>query len=71
MGGNHGGIYIRCDFCGKTIGGEECSEHGLHWSQTDELKQFAIRKGWTGNLNRESNNDKCPECAKLKEKTNG
>ena len=58
-----GGIYIKCDSCGKTIGDEECSERGLIWSQTDELKQFAIRKGWTGDMNRESNNDKCPECS--------
>lgn len=56
-------IYIRCDSCGKTVGSEECSERGLRWSETDILKAFAISKGWTGNLSRESTNDKCPECS--------
>jgi hypothetical protein len=65
MGGKHGGIYIRCDSCGKTIGGEECSENGLHWSQTSEMKAFARHKGWTGDLNRESSNDRCPECSSM------
>lgn len=63
MGGKHGGIYIRCDSCGKTIGGEECSENGLRWNQAIEMKAFAMSKGWTGDLSRESNNDKCPECS--------
>lgn len=70
MGGKHGGIYIRCDSCGKTIGGEECSENGLCWNQTSEMKAFALSKGWTGDLSRESNNDKCPECSEKQEKTN-
>lgn len=63
MGGNHCGLYIRCDSCGKTIGGEECSEYGLRWSETNVMKTFAISKGWTGNLSRDSDNDKCPECS--------
>ena len=62
MGGRRGGIYIRCDSCGKTIGGEECGENGLLWNQSHKLQQFAMSKGWTGDLTRESNNDKCPEC---------
>lgn len=63
------GIYLKCDECGNTFGGEEVEPKvnypmGLHWSQSCLLKEEARKEGWTGALTRESNSDKCPECSK-------
>lgn len=60
------GIYLKCDKCGKTLGGEDVTtaERGLHWSQWPQLQEAARKLGWTGPLTRESNTDKCPECSK-------
>lgn len=59
------GIYLRCDKCGATLGGEQVTRHerGLHWSETSTLADEARRLGWTGALTRESNSDLCPACS--------
>jgi hypothetical protein len=59
------GIYVRCDQCGNTLGGEQVSsaENGLHWSESSILKQEAIKLGWSGDLDRNSIDDKCPVCS--------
>jgi hypothetical protein len=59
------GIYIKCDSCGKTLGGEQVSpkERGLHWSEAHILKEEALNLGWTGELDRSSTSDRCPECS--------
>lgn len=59
-----GTLYVRCDTCGKTVGSEKYAEFGI--SSISGGNSFAnlLRKdGWTGNLSRESDNDKCPECS--------
>jgi hypothetical protein len=60
------GIYLKCDKCGKTLGGEEVTtkERGLHWGEWQTLKAAASQLGWTGPLTIESNEDRCPECSK-------
>lgn len=61
------GIYLRCDKCGATLGGEEVTDasNGLHWSQYSVLLDAARKLGWTGPLTRQSNSDMCPECSKI------
>lgn len=60
------GIYLKCDTCGKTLGGEEVTfaSQGLHWSDTAQLQKAARELGWTGPLTRDSNSDRCPECSR-------
>ncbi len=60
------GIYLKCDSCGATLGGEQVTtkERGLHWSEAHILKERALALGWTGDLDRDSTNDRCPECSK-------
>lgn len=57
------GTYIRCDSCGKTINGEDYAEFGIPSRCWPMMSEIAMRNGWTGDLNRESTNDKCPECS--------
>lgn len=59
------GIYLRCDACGATLGGEQVSSarNGLHWSHSPALVKAARELGWTGPLSRESNDDRCPRCS--------
>lgn len=60
------GIYLKCDKCGATLGGEEVTTatNGLHWSHWPQLQAAARERGWTGPLTRESDSDRCPECSK-------
>ena len=60
------GIYLKCDKCGATLGGEEVTRdrNGLHWSHFKRLQEAARLLGWTGALDRDSNSDLCPECSK-------
>ena len=64
------GIYLKCDKCGATLGGEEVTsdQKGLHWSHFKRLQKAARDLGWTGPLDRESNSDLCPECSKKETK---
>lgn len=64
------GIYLRCDECGATLGGEEVTtaEQGLRWSQWRALQKAARELGWTGPLDWSSESDKCPTCS---QKTQG
>lgn len=58
------GIYLKCDQCGKTLGGEEATNrwHGLNWCGEHILQDYARSIGWTGPLTSESNSDRCPKC---------
>lgn len=59
-----GSLCIRCDTCGKTVGSEKYSEFGIpSISGGNSFARLLRQDGWTGDLNRESNNDKCPECS--------
>lgn len=60
------GIYLRCDTCGATLGGEEVErqkERGLSYGEWPKLQDAARQRGWTGPLTRESNEDRCPLCS--------
>lgn len=59
------GIYLKCDSCGDTIGGEKATDRwgGLIWCEAQTLQDYARSIGWTGPLTRESSTDKCPECS--------
>lgn len=59
------GIYLKCDSCGITLGGESVTKdaNGLHWSRWKQLQDAARDLGWTGPLTRESGADKCPKCS--------
>ena len=57
-------LYVRCDTCGKTTGGEKYTEFGIpSLSGGRSFAKLLRQDGWTGDLTRESDNDKCPECA--------
>lgn len=60
------GIYLKCDACGATLGGEAVgsAERGPSWFQYSLLQDLARLRGWTGPLSRDSNSDRCPSCAK-------
>lgn len=60
------GIYLRCDKCGATLGGEEVdrsSSRGLSYGEAHKLQEEARRRGWTGPLTWDSNQDRCPKCS--------
>ena len=61
------GVYLKCNSCGKTLGGEEVTDatNGLHWSQRGFLQRKAKEFGWTGEMNSNSY-DLCPVCSTLK-----
>lgn len=56
------GVYLRCDRCGTTI--DAPIENNRISSDEHKLRQLARSLGWTGNLDRQSTNDLCPECNK-------
>jgi hypothetical protein len=59
------GIYLKCDKCGATLGGEQVTDwskpQGLHWSESPALAKAARERGWTGNLDR-NGPSYCPQC---------
>lgn len=61
------GIYLRCDGCGATLGGEQVSPRpqGLGWADEAALRARARELGWTGPLTRSSGTDLCPGCSEL------
>lgn len=56
------GIYLQCEECIATIGGEEvCSDKlGLHRSLHETLRALAWKRGWTTVDNKF---DYCPTCS--------
>lgn len=60
------GIYLECERCGKTIGGEDVTpkQQGIptltRW-QGRELSALAADRGWAYQA---PNADLCPECSK-------
>jgi uncharacterized Zn finger protein len=59
------GVYLKCDFCGETLGVEKVvKDKNPHWTHTHLLQKQACLLGWVGKLDRASSTDKCPECAK-------
>lgn len=66
------GIFLKCDVpgCDVTYNGGNGLDlpgpyrlHGYHFSQAFQLEKDARSIGWTGALNRGSENDKCPKCS--------
>lgn len=56
------GVYLKCDCCGATL--DAPIENNRISSDENKLKQLAVSLGWTGDLDRQSTNDLCPECSK-------
>lgn len=62
------GIYLKCEHCGKTIGGENVTptQQGIptltRW-QGRELRERAAQRGWT---HRPPDSDLCTECSMKK-----
>jgi hypothetical protein len=56
------GIYLRCDNCNATLGGETFDPPLDRWDE-QKLRDEARRQGWTGLLTRESAHDRCPACS--------
>jgi hypothetical protein len=62
------GIYLKCEQCGKTIGGEEVTpkQQGIppltRWQRT-ELRLLAADRGWT---HQPRDYDFCPDCSKAR-----
>lgn len=56
------GLYLKCDSCGVTL--DALIENDRISANEHKLKQLAKALGWTGNLDRQSTNDLCPECSK-------
>lgn len=60
------GIYLRCETCGKTIGGEDVTPkqkgfEPLGRSDGRKLRALAAERGWT---HYPYDDDYCPECIK-------
>lgn len=57
------GIYLKCDHCGATLGGEQVNAgvRGLTWSQGRQLRDASRDLGWTGDELRDA--DVCPACS--------
>jgi len=60
------GIYLKCEKCGKTIGGEDVTpkQQGIPTLGRFEgrrLRELAAERGWT---HHPPNDDLCPECSK-------
>lgn len=60
------GIYLECDQCGKTIGGEDVTPKmqgipTLTRGQGRELRALAADRGWTHIA---PEKDLCPDCSK-------
>ena len=60
------GIYIKCEKCSATFGGEEASRdeaakypRGLGWTDGQKLREEAAKRGWTG----KGDFDLCPNCS--------
>jgi hypothetical protein len=56
------GIYLKCDSCGATLGGEIFDPPLTRW-EDKKLQAKARELGWTGPLTRESDKDRCPSCS--------
>lgn len=56
------GVYLQCDSCGATL--DAPVENDRISANEHKLKQLAKSLGWTGDLDRQSTNDLCPECNK-------
>lgn len=60
------GIYLKCERCGKTIGGEDVTpkQQGIQTLKRWEgvrLRELAAERGWT---HQPPDADPCPECSK-------
>ena len=58
------GIYLKCENCGATIGGEEVTPKQagippLTWFERHKLRELAAERGWT---HEPPDSDYCPAC---------
>ena len=60
-----GGICLRCDQCGKTLGWHEVFDDLDRAWDVRGFTDAARALGWTGPLDRKSETDRCPECGEL------
>jgi len=65
------GINLRCDVCGaKFIANPDVGKGGGAVAEA-ELRRQATAAGWTGQMSRESENDKCAKCSESGEQSDG
>jgi hypothetical protein len=55
------GIYLKCESCGATLGGEQVSDPPLRTGEGAKLRAEAQARGW--HCDRVWDEDLCPECA--------
>lgn len=62
------GIYLKCEACGATLGGEQVTANpnmrGVDWGNAPVLVDAARKLGWTGSMTSQSNDDRCPACSR-------
>lgn len=66
MRGSMYGIYLRCETCRKTIGGEQVTEKHeppLNRREGRRLRELAAERGWT---HTPPDSDLCPDCSVTK-----
>lgn len=66
----NGNVCVKCDTCGEEFRGEPFDNvakvyrpHGHGVFGGDSLREEARSLGWTGDMTRQSENDKCPKCS--------
>jgi hypothetical protein len=61
------GVCLECDSCGARYNGDDRQPNGFSWAHTYTLQKQAREIGWTGDMTRQSTNDKCPKCSNVVE----
>jgi hypothetical protein len=58
------GIYLKCESCTATLGGEQVSDPPLRTGEGATLRAAAEARGWRCDAARDK--DLCPSCAQVK-----